>query len=105
MGRVVVVGTIFVVSMIAVLVWLAWDARRSDKQDDKRAGRPIKGDLNATQERELGELLFDAHRILTAIGVNNTVEQMTDPEIIRTSTRREIAAWTARYRNRKAQEL
>lgn len=102
MGKVIAIGVVVVIMLVAFLWFLGWDARRADRQEDKRAGRPVKGDLNAAQEKELIAMVHDANTILSRLGVNFTDEDaLYDPEVIRASTRREVTAWTARYTNWK----
>ena len=52
MGR--VIGAIAFVIVVALIIWLIrfW-LKRNERLEDKAAGRPLRGDLNARQEAEL----------------------------------------------------
>ena len=98
MGKVVAIAVTILVLVIFVLMFLGWYQKFQARQENKRTGRAVDGDLNAKQEKELLFLLDEAHEIFTRLGHN---PDLNDPEIIRDSTRTAIAAWTANYRKVK----
>lgn len=98
MGR--IIGAITVVLVLLIIVsTIIYLVRHRTRHEDKVAGLSVNGDLSARQEQRIVELIDDAYRIFSRLGVNGTEhEAFHDPEIIRESTRTAIAAWTTRYR-------
>lgn len=100
MGRVVAIGAVVVIVAV-LLVWLVrWLAKQDERREDKRAGRPVNGDLSARQERELLTENDKAAIILRRIiAPPSTVDDIT---VLPHDLRSDVEQWVVRHDKRKA---
>lgn len=94
MARAIVAGIVIIVIGSLVVGYFIWFGRHQSRQENLRAGRPIKGDLSRNTERQLIDKLDDAANMLRSMTA--TANQL-DGDFISTATLAVMNDWLNSY--------
>jgi len=93
--RALIVAGVIVTLALLLLILTIYLVRHYARQEDKREGRAVRGDLTGREERELIALLDDAHELLKGIGQGDPLVAPID--FLTDGTKVAVADWRRRY--------
>lgn len=102
MGRLLLIVVPILIALGAIIWAIIWFGRSSERREDKRAGRPVRGDLTAREEQMLIRELDKVEQLLRRI---NTPPSALDDDftILGDRDRVAIERWLHTQDTRKAQ--
>ena len=95
-ARTAIVGIVIVVLALIAAGLVFWFLRSKSKDNARRHGYAMRGDLNRDEERALMTKLAEAEDIFRNLGRNDD-NNYGDPEILRADTRILIGLWLKDY--------
>lgn len=88
----VIIAGIVLLALIAAGA-LIWSLRNKSRDNARKHGYAMRGDLNRDEERALMQKLAEAEQILRNLGRNDDSNWSMDPEVIRSDTKIAVGLW------------
>lgn len=96
MGKAIVTGIVIVVIVLVAAGYFIWQGRHQARQENLKAGRPVKGDLSRSTEQQLVAKLDQAANIMRIMTASTG---SLDGDFITKPSQAAIASWLSSYQD------